>query len=97
MPWKLTRPEPPSWDDVGGDEDEGAPVAAVDGEVGDEVLVEGLRDLGLVGVEDGGIGGDMTSVVTAAGGQRGVDGEDLADGEDEVFAVDLAEGAAAER
>ena len=38
----------------------------------------------------------LISVATEAGGKGGVDGEDLAYGEDEVLAVDLAEAAAAE-
>ena len=38
----------------------------------------------------------LTSVSTAPAGERGVYGEHLTDGEDEVLAVDLAEAAAAE-
>ena len=83
--------------DVGGEEDEGAPVAAGDGKIGDELLVDGLGDFGLLGVDERGFAGD-DDLGGDGGGRKGdVDGEDLADGEDEVLAVDLAEAAAAER
>ena len=77
-------------------QNEGAPVAGGDGQIGDQLLAEGLRDFGLLGVEDRGLAGDVDFSGDGRSGQRGVDGEDLADGEHEILAVDLAEAGAAE-
>ena len=82
--------------DVGREQDEVAPVAAVDGQVGDQLLVDGLGDLGLLGVDERRLAGDDDLGGDGGGGKGGVDGEDLADGEDEVLAIDLAEAAAAD-
>ena len=95
MPWKLTRPEPPSGVTLGVLQDEGAPVTGRDGKVGDEGLVDGLGDLGLVGVDERRFAGDDDLSGDGGGREGDVDGEDLTYGEDEVLAVDLAEAAAA--
>jgi anti-sigma regulatory factor (Ser/Thr protein kinase) len=83
-------------DDIGGKENEGIPVTRVDGQVADELLADGLRDLRLVGIEQwsGGIDSDLRG--GTCGRERAVDGEDLAYGEVEILAVDFAEGAATE-
>jgi hypothetical protein len=51
MPWKLTRPEPPSGVTLGVVEDEGAPFTGGDGNIRDEMLADGLGDLSLIGVD----------------------------------------------
>ena len=81
--------------DVGRVEDEGAPVTGGDGKVGDEGLIDGLGDFSLVGVDERGFAGDDDFSGDGGGREGDVDGEDLAYGEDEVLAVDLAEAVAA--
>ena len=81
--------------DVGCVEDEGAPITGGDGKIGDEGLIDGLGDFGLLGVDERRLAGD-DDLSGDGGGRKGdVDGEDLAYGEDEVLAVDFAEAAAA--
>ena len=96
MPWKLTSPLPPSWTTFGVSSTKSLQLRAFTGRLATscwstvcETSVFSVSMSGL-SLETWTIGGD------AAGGEGGVDGEDLADGEDEVLAVDLAEGAAAE-
>jgi hypothetical protein len=82
--------------DVRSEEHERIPVAGVDGQVADELLIDGLRDLGLLGVDERRGAADIDLGGDGGVGQRGVDREDLTDGEDEILTIDLAEAAAAE-
>ena len=55
-------------DDVGGEEHKGVPVAGGDGQIRNELLVEGLGDFSLFRVEDGRFAGDVDIGVDGAGG-----------------------------
>ncbi len=82
-------------DDVRRAEHEGAPVAGAYREVREQFGSEGLRDFGLLRVEDRGFGVDLDGGGNGRGGKGGVDGEHLADGQGEILAVELAEGCGA--
>jgi hypothetical protein len=81
--------------DVGCVEDECAPITGGDGKIGDEGLIDGLGDFGLLGVDERRLAGDDDLSGDGSGRQGDVDGEDLAYGEDKVLAVDFAEAASA--
>ena len=76
---------------VGGEEGEIAPVAGGDGEVGDHVLGELFGGFGLLGVENGIFTGDDDPGRDARGRHGRVDGEGLADAEEEVGFLDGGE------
>src|SRR6185437_14522013 len=70
---------------------ERAPIARCDGKVGDQLLVDRLRDLGLVRIENRNRRRNLDRRGHRPRRQSGVDREDLSYGERQVLVIDLAE------
>jgi hypothetical protein len=74
-----------------GEQDEGAPVTGVDGEILDELLIDDLRNLGALYVENRGRACDLDSRGGGLNGEGEVDGQSLADKEVKPGGLNLAE------
>jgi hypothetical protein len=82
--------------DVGREQYEIVPTAAVDGKIADETLTDGLRGFSALRVEQRRFGGNGDLGRDGSSGKRTVDSEGLANCEDKVFVIKLGEVAAAE-